>query len=43
VTWPDRIAAAIGILTALLLTTPHQHKHRSTTEQHQHPQDGEQS
>jgi hypothetical protein len=41
VTWPDRIAAAIGILTALLITL-HQHNHRSTTAQHQHPQDGEQ-
>jgi hypothetical protein len=41
-TWPDGIAVAIGILTALLLVTPHRHSNRSTTEQHQHPQDGEQ-
>jgi hypothetical protein len=40
VTWPGLIATAIGILTAYLITH-HQHDHRSTTAQHQHPQDGE--
>ena len=38
-TWPEGIATAIGIASALLITL-HQHKHRSTTEQD--PQDGEQ-
>jgi hypothetical protein len=42
VTWPDGIAAAVLTAFALLITH-HQHNHRSTTEQHQHPQDGEQA
>jgi len=42
VTWPAGIAAALGILTAYLIAC-HQHtESRSTTEQHHHPQDGEQ-
>ncbi|MFE9812357.1 hypothetical protein [Streptomyces sp. NPDC005548] len=40
-TWPDGIAAAIGILTAYLLATPHRHTHRSTTSKNT-PQDGDQ-
>lgn len=40
-TWPDRIAVAIGILTAFLLVTPHRHTNRSTTSKN-HPQDGDQ-
>lgn len=41
-TWPDGIAAAIGIAAAYLIAR-HQHtEHRSTTEQHHpDPQDGE--
>jgi len=39
-TWPDGIAAALGLTTALLITH-HQHQQRSTTEQVD-PQDGEQ-
>lgn len=37
-TWPDLIAAAIGILTAYLIT---RHQHRSTTAPPKNPQDGE--
>jgi hypothetical protein len=39
VTWPDGIAAVLG-LTSILLITIHQHQHRSTT-QKPDPQDGE--
>nr|WSZ21208.1 hypothetical protein OH837_49060 [Streptomyces canus] len=38
-TWPDGIAAVLGLIAALLILT-HQHKHRSKTEQAA-PQDGE--
>jgi hypothetical protein len=37
VTWPDRIAAVLGLTTALLITI---HQHRSNTQQAD-PQDGE--
>ncbi|MFD1278059.1 hypothetical protein ACFQ51_56925 [Streptomyces kaempferi] len=40
-TWPDRIAAALGLTSALLITL-HQHHHRRTTAPPQNPQDGEQ-
>ncbi|MCX4885939.1 hypothetical protein [Streptomyces sp. NBC_00847] len=36
-TWPDGIAAVIGLTTALLIT---RHQHRSNTAQHTDPQDG---
>lgn len=39
-TWPAGIAAAILTAFALLITI---HQHRSTTEQHTDPQDGERS
>lgn len=39
-TWPDGIAAVIGLIAALLILHG-QHKHRSTTAPHTDPQDGE--
>jgi len=40
VTWPAGIALTAGLIALLLILTD-QHKHRSTTEQHTDPQDGE--
>ncbi|MGW2520523.1 hypothetical protein ACWC09_26610 [Streptomyces sp. NPDC001617] len=39
-TWPDGIAAVIGLTAALLITLHQHHEHRSTTAAAD-PQDGE--
>lgn len=40
-TWPAAIAAALGVIAVYLITRHQHHEHRSTTEQHTEPTDGE--